>query len=600
MMTLKHSVLRVWCALLAFLTLGACVSCQPGGPERETEGASGAGESVPAPETDFFLDGDPDFVKLPKLSTMRLSDASVTVDVTAHGVVPGDPDAAVENKRIVNQLIADAGKGTAIVFPAGVYYLAADKTGCIGVPGKEDMILYGEGAKLINVSFTPIMEPNTEKAELHNFFWTHSSKNVTIEGFELDYLMHTCADGTITDVKNGYTYFTVFPEFVTGDKPALTGGELPRCVNIFTADGEPGDEYYLDMSKGIRLEKVDDGQPDTFRIQGSYGKKKQCLSVRFSSSSYTSPMIQFASTEGVTVRGVTVRSNGGVVCYCDSDVTDLWFDRVTVAPYDDSQQFFATNSDVLHATGLRGRLDVTDCTLVGLGDDAVNVHTRLNRVGSVDGSTIYAYSKGTDHAPGAEWIHAGDRVRFFDPDCRRAGEATVLSYQDGYMTVDSLPDGIGDGWTFQNLTFCPITRIRRCTVSRARARAFLIQTAEALIEDCTVENLRLSAVIISPDFDDWYEAGFSDHVIIRGNTFANCCLNAGSGEVGVILISGCHDRHAFPADDVESHKFVSVTGNTFLDCRRQYAVYARSLEKLEWNDNIVTGCRGEYHWVGHD
>lgn len=600
MMTVKHTVLRLSCALLALLALGTCVSCQPGGPGADTEGTTGAEGSAPAPETDFYLDDDPDFVKLPKLSTMRLSDASVTVDVTAHGVAAGDPNAAAENKRIVNKLIEDAAPGTAIVFPAGVYYMTADETGCIGVGGKQDILLYGAGAKLINVSFTPIMEPNTDKAELHNFFWSYMSKNVTIEGFELDYLMHTCADGTITDIKGGYTYFTVFDEFVTGDKPALTGGELPRCVNLFTADGVPGDEYYLDMSQGIRLEKVDDGQPNTFRLKGSYGKKKQCLSVRFSSSSYTEPMIRLQSTEGVTVRGVTVRSNGGVVCYCDSDVTDLWFDKVTVAPYDDSRQFFATNSDVLHATGLRGRLDVTDCTFVGLGDDAVNVHTRLNRVGTVEGSTIYAYSKGTDHAPGAEWIHAGDRVRFFDPDCRRAGEATVLSYKDGYMTVDELPDGIGDGWTFQNLAYCPVTRIRRCTVSRARARAFLIQTAEALIEDCTVENLRLSAVIVSPDFDEWYEAGFSDHVIIRGNTFRDCCLNVGSGEVGVILISGCHDRHAFPADDIESHKLVSVTDNYFLNCRKTCAVFARSLEKLEWNDNVVTGCRGEYTWVGHD
>ncbi len=582
------------------MLLGTAAACGPASDDNTPTSPDTAEAATPA-ETDFYLDSDPEFVKLPRLSSMTLADASVSVVVTEHGVRPDDPAAAEDNTRLVNKLIAEAAPGTAIIFPAGVYYVAADpESGCIGIQGKRDLIISGEGAKLINVSFTPHMEPDSSMQGRHNFFWLHGSEHVTVQGFELDFLAHTCADGTVTAIKNGYTYFTVFDEFVSGDKPALTGGELPHCVNVFSPDGVPAEEHYLDMSKNIRLEKVDDGQPNTFRIQGSYGKRKQCVSVRFSSSSYTTPLFTLASTKGLTIRDVTVRSTGGVVCYCDSDNTDLWVDRLTVEPAEGSEQFFATNSDVIHATGLRGRLEMTDCRLVGLGDDALNVHSRLNRVGSVDGNKIFVYSKGTDKAPSAKWIQAGDTIRFFDPDCRRSGEAVVTAYKDGWMTVDHLPDGIGDGWTLQNLAYAPITRVRRCTVSRARARAFLIQTAQALIEDCTVENLRLSAVIISPDFDDWYEAGFTDEVIIRNNTFTDCCLNVGSGDTGVIMISGCHDRKPVPADGIESHRYVSVTGNTFTDIRKGYAVYARSLAVLEYENNTVGASRGEVKWIGHE
>lgn len=593
-MCMKNKTIRLLCAVLALATVGSCAACG-----RDPGGAGGDGtetEAVTHTITDALTKGVSvndsmlAMEELPAFPGYTMDQVRTRIDAGERGLRADDPAAAEENLALINRLIAEAPKDAAILFPAGTFYIAPGAMGGFDLFDKENLVLHGEGTRLINTSFVPTVADTSHYTE-SNFFFTNAAKNICIEGFELDYLCHTAADGVIRKVVNGYTYFTVYDEFITGEKIPLTGGEYAYCVSLFSADGVPGEEAYLDSEEDFRLEK-DGDEPGAFRIRGQYGKRGDQISVRLASSNIWAPLVYVSQTENLTVRDVTVRTSPTALVYVPAGSADLWVDHLTVEPAPGSQQLFASNVDGVHIAGLRGRLEMTDCRFVGMGDDALNVHSTLGWVVSADGNRVQVTNNRTHSDLEALFAAAGDTVLFYDAAMRPLGTAAVQSFSGDALVVDALPDGVGEGCTVQNISYAPVTRVLRTLVSRGRARGFLIQTKNALIEECTVENLRLPAIIVSPDFDYWYEAGFADNVLIKNNTFRGVC-RISSGQVdGAVLISGCHDRLEFPAKGVYGHKNISIVDNTFENCGAN-AAYARAAANVVFEGNTVTGCRGD-------
>ena len=514
-----------------------------------------------------------------------------TVNVVDKGVKANDVSAADRNLTLINRLISSAGEYTEIYFPAGTYYIAPTRlSGGIRLEGKKNILLRGENATLVNTSYSSRNGKNTAFYNTGNLLRTYGCENVTVEGLTLDYLVHTTAEGTVEKIEGGYTYIRLYGDWYTAEgKTPLSGGELPFCVNLIGADGIPTSEWYLDMSKDILLEKQED---TLFRISGSYGKKGDRISVRLGSSSFAQATLLFERTAGLTVRDVTVNSCPGTVCMVPAGNRDFRFERYTVKTAASSPLYFAANADSIHTSGLRGKLELIDCVFDGLGDDALNIHSMLAGISALNGTQLTVTNAASGGAPDALWCQKGDTLEFFDAKMRSLGTATVVSFSGSALLVDTLPDGVDTTCSIQNVSSTPDTYISGCSVRHGRARAFLLQTKNAVITDCTFSDLRLPAVIIAPDFDDWHEAGFGENILIRNSSFTRCGADAVCRSYGAIYISGCHDFKAFPANGVIGHGNITVLGNTFTDCPT-YAVYRRSVRNLIFRSNTVTGCRGE-------
>lgn len=514
-----------------------------------------------------------------------------TVNVVDKGVKANDVSAADRNLTLINRLISSAGEYTEIYFPAGTYYIAPTRlSGGIRLEGKKNILLRGENATLVNTSYSSRNGKNTAFYNTGNLLRTYGCENVTVEGLTLDYLVHTTAEGTVEKIEGGYTYIRLYGDWYTAEgKTPLSGGELPFCVNLIGADGIPTSEWYLDMSKDILLEKQED---TLFRISGSYGKKGDRISVRLGSSAFAQATLLFERTAGLTVRDVTVNSCPGTVCMVPAGNRDFRFERYTVKTAASSPLYFAANADSIHTSGLRGKLELIDCVFDGLGDDALNIHSMLAGISALNGTQLTVTNAASGGAPDALWCQKGDTLEFFDAKMRSLGTATVVSFSGSALLVDTLPGGVDTTCSIQNVSSTPDTYISGCSVRHGRARAFLLQTKNAVITDCTFSDLRLPAVIIAPDFDDWHEAGFGENILIRNSSFTRCGADAVCRSYGAIYISGCHDFKTFPANGVIGHGNITVLGNTFTDCPT-YAVYRRSVRNLIFRSNTVTGCRGE-------
>ena len=87
---------------------------------------------------------------------------------------------------------------------------------------------------------------------------------------------------------------------------------------------------------------------------------------------------------------------------------------------------------------------------------------------------------------------------------------------------DKLPPRTKKGDIVGNASACPSVRIRNCTISRNLGRGFIIKTRDAVIEDCTLQDVSSGGIVMNTDITGWWESIGSRDVIIRNNRFINC------------------------------------------------------------------------------
>lgn len=494
------------------------------------------------------------------------------INAADSGVIAEDAAAAEQNTKKLNALISGAKEYTEIFLPAGRYYISSSDGG-IKLSQKSNIVIRGEKCELINVSYNPKEVKNADKYLYSNFFIIDGCRNIRLEGIAVDYASHTSADGVITEVKDGKTVFSVFDEFVGGDKNPLEGGEFIASVliaddNGFTDEYWPQDAVLLEKSGG------------EFSVPVGIGKAGDKICCRFSSGTYASPVVYINNTSGLTVTDFTCYSCPSAVFYAPYGNSDFCFSEININNRPGSEKLLASNEDCIHIKGLSGSLFVTDSVFSGIGDDALNVHGSLaviNKTAENKISVLRGIDKGS---LGNLWAVAGDTVEFFDGSYNSIGTAVVKSFDGKNLYFDALPDGAAEGNYVQNLSFCPDTVIKNCRIESGRARGLLLQTKNAAVTDCTFKKLRLPAILISPDFDYWYEGGYSDNILIQNNAFEGCATAQALKSFGVITVSACHELNTLPANHRDYHKNISIVANSFSDCPAQ-SVFAQSVVNLK-------------------
>lgn len=489
------------------------------------------------------------------------NDIRYCVDVTDEGVVPNSPDYAEKNVKRLNKIIKSAGEYTKIVFPEGSYYLKASFRG-IKINGKSNIIICGSGdVRLINTSYSPAAVKSSFRYGSSNIFNISGCKNIKIENIAIDYKSHTSADGIITKVADGKTYFSVSGEFANGDKTPLEGGEFVASVLIADENGF-SDEVWAEDT--ILLEKgYEKGE---FCVPVSVGKAGNRICCRFTLGTYASPAVCIQNTSGFEAKDVSCFSCPSAVFYAPCGNSDFTFSGVTVMTEDGRGEMLASNEDCIHIEGLSGRLYVTDSVFRGIGDDALNVHGSLAVVLGTAGGKVTLAGGRTGKAPGRLWAVTGDTVEFFDEQYNSLGTAQIKSFNGRRAVFDKLPEGVTVRSFAQNVSFNPDTVVKNCRVELGRARALLLQTKNAAVSECFFKDIRLSAILIAPDFDYWYESGFADNAVIMNNTFENCTASDAFTDFGVITVGSCHDRIDPEQGGIKMHKNISVFENSFIGC----------------------------------
>ncbi len=502
-------------------------------------------------------------------------DFRVKNTVSLSDVVTDDLSKAENNALMINNAIKKANDYTEIVLPEGTVYIDDD----IKFSSKENIFLTGapDGTTLVNTSYVPPSTGGKHKSD--GIFKIDKCENIRIENLTVDYLNPSTCDGIITEIKNGKTYFEIFPEFISGERNAVVGGENVFSVliaddKVFTTELWP--------NEGTRLTKESD---TLFSVPVSFGSPGMRICCRISNGSYASPAIFITNTSGLFLKNITCRSCPSAFIYGTYGNADFDFSGITVSVKDGSAAMLASNEDCMHIKNLRGFLNIRDCSFSGIGDDALNTHTKMGILRSVSENKAEVVM-GRDNYPFPnECFRKGDIVEFFNSSYKSLGKATVVKYSGKVVEFDSIPEGVKEGHTLQNITESPTVTVENCNVNFGRARGFLIQAKNAKISGCTFENLRLSAILAAPDFEYWYEAGFTDKLEITGNTFKNCTNAVKDNGFAVVHINSSHDEVQNKVN-LEGHKDVTVTDNVFEDCQGRHI---RATSTVKANIQSETG-----------
>ena len=472
-------------------------------------------------------------------------------------LIPDSVDAADENTETLNKIIKKAKDGTKIILPQGTYYFGAP----IKVSQKSNLTISGggKGAAFINTSYEPYGAKDTRKTS--NIFAIYGCANLRIENISFDYMSWVSAEGIITEQTKDTTTFRLHKEYFENDKKKLTGGEV--VTSVFTAnDGGFTEEQWPENP--IELKKKSE---EIFSIPMKIGQVGEKIACRFSTKGYyVSYVIHATNTAGLILENLKCYScPGGFILATDGN-SDLYCKGLKVAVPKGSERILGSNEDCLHLRNVAGTLTLKDSTFYGIGDDALNIHSSLLEVDKVEENSVIMVSDNpVDYLSFAK---SGETVEFFNRNYERLGLADVKKVGLRKITFEKLPKGAEAAIYMQNVSLSPETFVNGCEVGFARARALLIQSKNCIVKDCKFDKIRLSAILVAPDFGYWVEGGFVDNLLIENNHFENC--NTAINGMGVIHIGGGHGNATGYELCGAGHKNVTVLNNKFKDCAAEH------------------------------
>lgn len=257
----------------------------------------------------------------------------------------------------------------------------------------------------------------------------------------------------------------------------------------------------------------------------------------------------------------TAPGMGIVAAHCDN----VSLNRIRVMTKPGTQRLMSTTADATHFKSCKGLIELKDCVLEGMGDDAVNIgQLYLTTLTRIDDRTITAahnlkIPNRPDPGERIEWVRRDTLLPYASSVVKSATEAD----KDGIHQIEfesPLPVDMKIGDVLANMSRLPKVRIANCRVGNNRARGFLLQTHDVVVENCTFSNCTSGGVWANNEVVFFYEGVGADSLTIRNNTFENCNYAGPIGEGVISAFSYLADFKYPPKPGI--HRNVRIEGNT--------------------------------------
>lgn len=302
------------------------------------------------------------------------------------------------------------------------------------------------------------------------------------------------------------------------------------------------------------------------------------------------PGLQFYRCRDVRVDGVTLHALPGMgiighLCH------DIHVSRFQIKP--SPGRILSINVDGTHFISCTGTITVEDSHFEGMGDDATNIHSFYFKICRINGTRslrVKVEATPQDFYPNEPDV--GDAIEF-------VRVATLAPYAEERISlVKMLPDGLLDlefseilPETFRpddvlsNVSKLAAFRFVRNTVKNIRGRAALIQTRDALVQDCHFEFCTGQGVHIDTA-TGWWESGATRNVRVKNNRFLNCGYGFGRycKAAGVVVGTECE----VPEPGV--HREIEISGNRIEGPGDKPGLWITSADEVELSRNEIVNC----------
>lgn len=262
--------------------------------------------------------------------------------------------------------------------------------------------------------------------------------------------------------------------------------------------------------------------------------------------------LYFMECDDVHVEDVTIYHAPGMAVTAKYG-NNLTLERTRVMIKPGTKRLLSTTADGAHIKAYTGMIRMKDCVFEGMGDDAANISNLYLTISErLDDYTVVGAHNLKIHQP----PKVGDDVAFLRIDTlkpyagnRVAAVELVDAGKAAYRVTlaEPLPDDFALGDVMGNMTRAPSVRISGCRVGRNRARGFLLQTRDAIVEDCSFTDCTSGGVWAMSEVVFFYEGVPARDIIVRDNTFTNCNYGGPIGDA-VLAIYAYMAEFKFPPE----------------------------------------------------
>lgn len=515
--------------------------------------------------------------------------------LAAHVVAAGEVvvkaapnDGRDDTREFLAAIAACPKKHARLVIPPGKYDLFAGQNPAhantlLVFDGFEDLTIDGQGAELIFHGRTSCLGFG-------------NCRGVTLRNLSIDWDRPPHSVGTVTAVGDKSFDVQVAPEF------PVAGGEPVGAYMDFDPATRLPARHGLDEYGTVESTELIGPQRLRVHLKGPARIKPGVLAV-LRHQVYGGTAVAMNRCKDARVENLTVYSvpGMGVVAGVTENVT---LDRVRVMLRPGTGRLVSATADATHFGGCKGTVELRDCLFEGMGDDAVNVKSGLYLTvrETLDARTVIAqHNLKMTNLP-----DPGDAVEFSHVDtllpyATGVVKSARLLPNDGLHRVEfaaPLPGELKPGDVVGNVSRAPRVRIARCVVGNNRARGMLIQTRDALVENCRFENCTSGGVWVLTEVVHFFESIGTRDVIVRNNTFINCNYGGPMGEGVLMATAYLKDFQYPPRPGV--HRRVLFEGNTIRGADNA-GIFAAGVDGLTVKGNTIEDvCRMPTRDEGRD
>jgi hypothetical protein len=411
------------------------------------------------------------------------------------------------------------------------------------------------------------------------------SENISITGLTYDYYRPTVSELEVVNAGDHFADLKIHPESKYSIKDSLLtwqgeGWQHKPFWLWQVLDLKTGDLQRTDIAvDGIRY-----AETGVYMVRAYFKKNpgfKTGLIYQNRDVTRDCSGIFMQRSKNISLKNIRINfmhGMGVVSQFCQN----ISMDRISVKPADNSGRTCAAWADILHFSGCRGKIEISNSYLSAANDDAINIHGTYLRVINTTKPRQVPVRFMHNQTYGFDAFAAGDSIAFIHAETLREYSSNVvvnvqkINDKDFLLTLKNpVPASINPTDVIENTTWTPQIWIHQDTVARIPTRGILVTSRrKTVIENTLFLHPHMSGISIADDAASWYESGMVKNVTIRHNQFIQC------GEPAIII---CPENKQ---SNGPVHQNITITGNQF-DLQGTKALSAKSTSNIIFNNNTI-------------
>lgn len=411
------------------------------------------------------------------------------------------------------------------------------------------------------------------------------SENISIDGITYDYYRPTVSELTVVNTGDHFADLQIHPDSKYSIKDSLLtwqgeGWQHKPFWLWQVLDPQTGDLQRMD----IAVDSIRYAETGTNLVRAHFKKNpgfKTGLIYQNRDVTRDCSGIFMQRSKNISLKNIHINfmhGMGVVSQFCQN----IRMDHISVRPDPASGRTCAAWADILHFSGCRGKIEISNSYLSGANDDAINIHGTYLRVINTPKPQQVLVRFMHNQTYGFDAFTPGDSIAFIQAETLReysnnmVVQVQKINDKDFLLTLKNpVPAHINPTDVIENTTWTPQIWIHQDTVARIPTRGILVTSRrKTVIENTVFLHPHMSGISIANDAASWYESGMVKDVTIRHNQFIQC------GEPAIII---CPENKQ---SDGPVHQNIVITDNNF-DLQGTKVLSAKSTSGIIINNNTI-------------